>query len=88
MKSALLVAWREYAENAKTRGFWVGLFLFPLILFLSIQVPILLEQRATPVRYFILVGPLAKPGSGHRSSPREILPAADAGGPQGICPKE
>ena len=57
MKSALLVAWREYAENAKTRGFWVGLFLFPLIVFLSVQVPILLEQKATPVRYFILVDP-------------------------------
>jgi ABC-2 type transport system permease protein len=57
MKYALLVAWREYAENAKTRGFWLGLFVFPLILFLSIQVPILLEQRATPVRYFVLVDP-------------------------------
>jgi ABC-2 type transport system permease protein len=57
MKYALLVAWREYAENAKTRGFWLGLFLFPLVLFLSVQVPILLEQRATPVRYFILVDP-------------------------------
>ena len=57
MKCALLVAWREYAENAKTRGFWLGLLLFPLILFLSIQVPVLLEQRATPVRYFILVDP-------------------------------
>jgi len=57
MKYALLVAWREYAENAKTRGFWVGLFLFPLILFLSLEVPIFLEQRATPVRRFILVDP-------------------------------
>ncbi|MGO8679006.1 MAG: ABC transporter permease [Limisphaerales bacterium] len=57
MKYAFLVAWREYAENAKTRGFWVGLFLFPLILFLSVQVPVLLERQATPVRYFVLVDP-------------------------------
>ncbi len=57
MRNALLVAWREYAENAKTRGFWLGLFLFPVIIFLSIQVPILLEQRATPIRYFVLVDP-------------------------------
>jgi ABC-2 type transport system permease protein len=57
MRYAFLVAWREYAENVKTRGFWIGLFLFPLILFLSVQVPVLLEQRATPVRHFILVDP-------------------------------
>jgi ABC-2 type transport system permease protein len=57
MKYALLVAWREYAENAKTRGFWLGLFLFPLILLLSVEVPVWLEQRATPVRYYILVDP-------------------------------
>jgi ABC-2 type transport system permease protein len=55
MKYALLVAWREYAENAKTKGFWIGLFLMPTILFLSIQAPIWLEQKATPVRYFLLV---------------------------------
>ncbi len=55
MKYALLVAWREYAENAKTKGFWIGLFLMPAILFLSIQAPIWLEQKATPLRYFVLV---------------------------------
>jgi len=45
MKYAFLVAWREYAENAKTKGFWIGLFLMPAILFLSAQVPIWLEER-------------------------------------------
>jgi len=55
MRYALLVAWREYAENAKTKGFWIGIFLLPVILFLSIQVPIWLEKKATPVRYFVLV---------------------------------
>src|SRR5689334_24064605 len=55
MKYAFLVAWREYAENAKTKGFWMGIFVMPLILFLSIQAPIWLEQKATPVRYFVLV---------------------------------
>lgn len=55
MRYAFLVAWREYAENAKTKGFWIGLFLLPTILFFSIQVPIWLEQKAAPVRYFILV---------------------------------
>ena len=55
MKYALLVAWREYAENAKTKGFWIGLFLMPMILFLSAQVPIWLEEKATPTRSFVLV---------------------------------
>jgi ABC-2 type transport system permease protein len=55
MKYAFLVAWREYAENAKTKGFWIGLFLMPAILFLSAQVPIWLEERATPTRSFVLV---------------------------------
>lgn len=55
MKYAFLVAWREYAENAKTKGFWISLFMMPTILFLSAQVPIWLEQKATPTRYFVLV---------------------------------
>ena len=55
MRYAFLVAWREYAENAKTKGFWLGIFIMPLILFLSIQVPVWLEQKATPIRYYVLV---------------------------------
>ena len=55
MRYAFLVAWREYAENIKTKGFWIGLCLLPLMLFLSIRIPILLEQKGTPVRYFVLV---------------------------------
>jgi ABC-2 type transport system permease protein len=55
MKYALLVAWREYAESAKAKGFWIGIFMMPLMLFLTVQVPILLEQKATPIRHFVLV---------------------------------
>jgi ABC-2 type transport system permease protein len=55
MKYAFLVALREYAESAKAKGFWVSLFLIPAILMLSIQAPIWLEQKATPVRHFVLV---------------------------------
>jgi ABC-2 type transport system permease protein len=57
MRNAFLIAWREYTENAKTKGFWLSLFLMPAILFLSAQVPIWLEQKATPTRYFFLVDP-------------------------------
>jgi len=55
MKYALLVAWREYAESAKTKGFWISIFMLPVALFLSIQVPILLQEKATPTRYYVLV---------------------------------
>ncbi len=55
MKYAGLVARREYLETIKTRGFWVGVFMFPLILFLSVSVPVWLAKKATPVRYFVLV---------------------------------
>ena len=55
MKFAFLVALREYAENAKTKGFWLGILLVPMIIFLSVQVPIWLEKKGTPTRYFALV---------------------------------
>ncbi len=55
MRSAFLVAWREYVENAKTKGFWIGLFIFPAILFLAIQIPVFLEKKGTPARHFVIV---------------------------------
>lgn len=55
MKYALLVAWREYAENARTKGFWISLLLVPAIIFGSIQIPIWLQKKGTPTRYYILV---------------------------------
>jgi len=55
MKFALLVAWREYAENAKTKGFWIGILVLPVILFLSIQTPIWLDKKGTPVRFYLLI---------------------------------
>ncbi len=54
MKYAFLVALREYADNAKTKGFWIGIFLFPIILTISITVPEYLED-ATPTRHFVLI---------------------------------
>jgi len=54
MKYAILVAIREYAENVKTKGFWVGILLFPIILVVAITVQRFLE-KATPTRHFVLV---------------------------------
>lgn len=55
MKYAALVAWREFAENAKTKGFWIGIFLLPVIFFLMIQIPMWLEKKGAPTRYFVFV---------------------------------
>ena len=55
MRNAFLVALREYVENAKTKGFWIGIFMLPLVLFLSFQIPIFLEKKGAPVRHFVLV---------------------------------
>jgi len=55
MKYALLIAWREFAESIKAKGFWIGIFTMPVILFLTIQVPVWLQEKATPVRNFVLI---------------------------------
>lgn len=49
-----LIAWREYMENVRTKGFWIGILLFPVILggMLLLQAAL---NNATPVRYFILI---------------------------------
>lgn len=55
MRNALLIAWREFAENAKTRGFWFGILLFPMIWIIGAQVPAFLAKKGTPTRNFVLV---------------------------------
>lgn len=55
MRNIWLIAWREFAENAKTKGFWMGIFMFPAILILSSQIPLLLDRKATPSRHFVIV---------------------------------
>jgi ABC-2 type transport system permease protein len=54
MKYALLIALREFAENAKTKGFWIGIFTLPVILGLSIGVSTKLAKQE-PSRYFVVV---------------------------------
>src|SRR5688572_28617465 len=55
MRNAFLVALREYVENAKTKGFWIGIFMLPVVIFLSVQVPMLLEKKGAPIRHFVLL---------------------------------
>jgi ABC-2 type transport system permease protein len=54
MRYTLLIALREFAENAKTKGFWIGIFMLPLILAISIGVSTKLA-KSEPSRYFAVV---------------------------------
>jgi ABC-2 type transport system permease protein len=49
-----LVAQREFLENVRTKSFWIGIFIFPLILAMSIAVPALLEKTRAARRYAVL----------------------------------
>jgi ABC-2 type transport system permease protein len=63
MRYIFLIALREYAENAKTKGFWIGIFTLPLIIALSIGVSTKLS-KSEPSRYFVVVdksGAFAEP---------------------------
>ncbi len=55
MRNAILVAGREYGENARTKGFWVNLLLFPVLLVVSVKLPEFLQEKAKPVRNYVLV---------------------------------
>jgi len=54
MRYAFLVAWREFAENAKTKGFWIGIMIFPVMIYLSFSVGSLIEKTKS-VRHYVLV---------------------------------
>ena len=54
MRYILLIALREFAENAKTKGFWIGIFMLPLIMVIGFAVSGKLS-RAEPSRHFVVV---------------------------------
>lgn len=54
MRYALLIALREFVENAKTKGFWIGIFMFPLMFAIAIGISALVA-RSEPSRHFVLV---------------------------------
>ncbi len=54
MRYAFLIAVREFSENVRTKGFWIGILLLPVVLMAMIHVPRLLEESGTPTRWFML----------------------------------
>jgi ABC-2 type transport system permease protein len=51
MRRTLLIAQREIMAQLRTKGFWIGMLLFPVIITLSIGAPVYLE-RAKSVRTY------------------------------------
>ncbi|MDP2285461.1 MAG: ABC transporter permease [Pseudohongiella sp.] len=54
MRVTLLIAWREYLENVKTKGFWIGVLLVPIVFFMIFHISTRLAT-ATPTRYYLLI---------------------------------
>ena len=54
MKVIWLIAVREYIENVKTKGFWIGILLIPVIIIASIFFQTLLAD-STPTRHYVLI---------------------------------
>jgi len=54
MKMIGLIALHEYMENVKTKGFWIGILLFPIILAAMYFLQTTLSQ-ATPTRYYFFI---------------------------------
>lgn len=54
MRMIRLIAMREYAENVKTKGFWAGILLFPLILVGVFFFQTMLAE-STPTRHYLLI---------------------------------
>ncbi len=87
MKFAFLVAWREYAENAKTKGFWIGLLVLPLIILASAAIPVLLETKVTPVRHYVLVDQSGEFAAALESRLEKLKPPAQPGAPASKSPR-
>lgn len=54
MNMIRLIAWREYMENVKTKGFWAGILIFPVIFTVMYFLQTTLSN-STPTRYYIFV---------------------------------
>jgi ABC-2 type transport system permease protein len=55
MRNAFLVAAREYADNARTKGFWISILMVPVILVGAVFVMRWLDSDATPTRHYVVI---------------------------------
>ena len=55
MRYIWLVGLREFLENARTKGFWIGIFLFPVIILVSGSLPVLLAKKGVSTRHYVMI---------------------------------
>lgn len=49
------IGWREFFENARTKGFWLGILLFPVIILVSGAIPVLLAKKGVSTRHYVMI---------------------------------
>ena len=54
LRQTALIAKREYLENVKTRGFWIGLLLLPVIMMVMASLPILLSGQSVKSKFSVI----------------------------------
>ncbi|HIG39109.1 MAG: ABC transporter permease [bacterium] len=54
MNRALLVAQREFMENIRTRGFWIGILMMPVMLILIGLIPIIVESTREAKKFAVI----------------------------------
>jgi ABC-2 type transport system permease protein len=54
MSRMLLIASREYLENVRTKGFWIGILMMPFVLLLVAFVPVLIESTRVAKTYAVI----------------------------------
>ncbi len=54
MNRMLLIALREFLENVRTKGFWIGLLMMPVVLLLVGIVPLLVESTREAKTYAVI----------------------------------
>lgn len=54
MRRSLLVAQRELLENARTKGFWIGIMMMPVMLLLLGIVPLLVESTREAKQFAVI----------------------------------
>jgi len=54
MKRAFLVTQREYLENVRTKGFWIGILIMPVMLVMAVTIPFIVESTREAKRYAVI----------------------------------
>ena len=54
MNRMLLIAFREFLENVRTKGFWFGILMMPIVLVLVGVVPIIVENTRVAKNYAVI----------------------------------